>query len=66
MNNLFTKQNEDRFIGLLAAQRRLYTEGKRINSIILFVTLMVALFIPLVVLYDPDVKDILKILFELQ
>lgn len=63
MNDLYSKQNEDRLLGLLAAQRRLYTEGKRVNTIIFLVTLAVAAVIPMIMLYNPETNDTLNILF---
>lgn len=56
-NDIAQKQNEPRFISMLAAQRQLYTEEKRYNSFLFGLSFLSAIAIPLLLYFEPSISQ---------
>lgn len=56
-HDIAQRQNEERFISMLAAQRQLYREEKWQDAILLSIALISAVFIPLLLYFQPAVDN---------
>ncbi|MEM7374537.1 MAG: S-4TM family putative pore-forming effector [Bacteroidota bacterium] len=61
-NDLYTRQVEPGYVKLLAAQKQIYIEGKRIKEIIFFASLFTAVIFPILLKYFPNHEPAIGIL----